>query len=98
MIKYRREAGELKLKVTDNVTCLKYRASSPADLKNIDRFGRMFLQWTLIKSISSPDHLPLDLLPGSGKETKSSSSSQRHSQGSHDGEPPKKTRRRKRGD
>ncbi|PFH37230.1 signal recognition particle (SRP9) domain-containing protein [Besnoitia besnoiti] len=81
-IKYKRQAAELTLKVTDNVTCVKYKASSPAEMKNIDRFGRAFMQWTLRPS-SSVEDLPFDFLPTGGDSAQ--------------GKREAKTRRRKRG-
>nr|CEL69330.1 TPA: signal recognition particle 9 kDa protein,putative [Neospora caninum Liverpool] len=67
-MKYKRQSAELTVKVTDNVTCLKYRATDPAELKNVDRFGRSFMQWTLQPS-SASGNLPLDFLPSATSES-----------------------------
>ncbi|ESS30960.1 signal recognition particle (SRP9) domain-containing protein [Toxoplasma gondii VEG] len=67
-MKYKRQSAELTLKVTDNVTCLKYRATNPAELKNVERLGHAFMQWTLQPS-SASKNLPFDFLPSGTSES-----------------------------
>eukprot|EP00899_Mesostigma_viride_P005828 jgi/Mesvir1/15246/Mv06470-RA.1 len=42
VIKYRHKEGKLVLKVTDNVTCLKYRTSEVQDVKRMEKLNNLF--------------------------------------------------------
>lgn len=44
-LKCRRSDSLLSIKVTDNVSCVKYRATSPSEVPQIERLASAFLSW-----------------------------------------------------
>lgn len=50
VIKYRHKDGKLVLKVTDNKTCIKYRATHTQSLKKLEQLNALFLRSATEKS------------------------------------------------
>eukprot|EP01056_Protomagalhaensia_sp_Gyna25_P005920 Protomagalhaensia_sp_Gyna_25__5919@NODE_900_length_2441_cov_49_981682_g710_i0_p2_GENE_NODE_900_length_2441_cov_49_981682_g710_i0NODE_900_length_2441_cov_49_981682_g710_i0_p2_ORF_typecomplete_len111_score11_96SRP921/PF05486_12/2_9e18_NODE_900_length_2441_cov_49_981682_g710_i0529861 len=56
-IKHRPSDGDVILKVTDDVTCLKFRAQSTQHVKKMDALTSKFMAWSVLPSPSSMEDL-----------------------------------------
>lgn len=59
-LKYRRRDSLLSIKVTDNISCIKYRASSVGETRQIERLATAFLRWLSLPASNNASGPSLD--------------------------------------